>query len=170
MDSLTLLALVLFVASIIGTVIANVVLNLAASELYDWAPRIAEWFVERAVVRLQPEHRARYGEQFRADLAEIPGHLGQVWYAFRIYLGRNKLAREAEESVEQEVDDAILRNAGIWALTGWGLWAVGNWVAAFAPGNRTVDLIASFILYNGVLSLVYVLYLRTKLYKRPKGK
>lgn len=165
MEPLTILA----IALLVGSVIANVAFNLAASELYDWAPRLADWLIDRAVAKLrEPAHRADYGEQFRADLADVPGHLAKVWFAFRTYLGRNRLARNVRGEQVREVDMAVLRQAGRWSAAAFFLMATGDLVERVWPHHPIAQHVTGFMLWNSTIAMLYVLLLRRNLYKSAK--
>ncbi len=56
-----------------GSFLVRIVGNLLASELYDCAPSLAHWLIDRAVNSLAEQKRARYREEWYAHLDECPG-------------------------------------------------------------------------------------------------
>lgn len=81
-----LFAIFAFVVGVAGNLIAN--------EIYDRAPSIAIWLVDRAASRLPDSERVRYSEEWRAHLEECPGKLGQLCHAISCLLGAHALAEE----------------------------------------------------------------------------
>jgi hypothetical protein len=112
----------------VGAVAGAIGINLIASELFAWGPRLSEWLMHRAVRRLVPELRDRMQEEWAGHLQMIPPGLwrivaaagfylatGQINVALRVHLlemwlGRNE--RRIRELLEQlEQDRSELRDA-----------------------------------------------------------
>ena len=83
------IAVILVVGSIIGSIVGNMI----ASELYDHAPSLAVWLVERAASQLPEPKRNRYREEWLAHLDECPGKLGKLYHALGCWLGARTIAR-----------------------------------------------------------------------------
>lgn len=59
--------------------VTAVLLPLAISEFSDWCPRLAHWLVRWSARRLDdPDARARYEEEWAANLDEVPGKLSRL--------------------------------------------------------------------------------------------
>jgi hypothetical protein len=112
----------------VGAVAGAIGINLIASELFAWGPRLSEWLMHRAVRRLVPELRDRMQEEWAGHLQMIPPGLwrivaaagfylatGQINVALRVHLlemwlGRNE--RRIRELLEQLGQDrSELRDA-----------------------------------------------------------
>ena len=65
-------------ASLLCAVALAVISRLLADEAKAWTPRLTEWFVERATRRLPLSQRARYGEEWRAHICELPGDIARL--------------------------------------------------------------------------------------------
>jgi hypothetical protein len=83
------LAFLLFVGSVIGSIMGNMI----ASELYDRAPSVAEWLVKRAALRLLKWKRPRFEEEWLAHLDECSGKLSRVLHGLGCILASQKLRR-----------------------------------------------------------------------------
>src|SRR2546426_38312 len=84
------IAVVLFLGSVIGSIAGNMI----ASELYDWAPTLARWTIERAVARLPKNSRTRYREEWLADNNDHAGKIGKVCHALGCYFASTRLATD----------------------------------------------------------------------------
>lgn len=65
------------VVGIVGAALASLI----ADDVKEWAPRIAERLVSRAVSRLPSEDRERKGEEWRSHVNDTPGTLAKLWQA-----------------------------------------------------------------------------------------
>jgi hypothetical protein len=68
----------------IGAIVAigvTAVGGLVSDDLREWAPRIGERIVRRAVARLPPEDQERMGEEWRSHINDTPGTLTKLWEA-----------------------------------------------------------------------------------------
>ncbi len=72
--------LILF-SVLVGSAIAGIVGNMIASELYDRAPMLARWIVNRAVRHVPQEHQERYEEEWLSHLDDCEGKISQVFHA-----------------------------------------------------------------------------------------
>ncbi|MER9458168.1 hypothetical protein [Mesorhizobium sp. M0478] len=66
-------------------VVGNLAYNLAASELYAWCPKWADLLVKAASMRVPKRKRDRYREEWSADLNQIEGNIGKLFYGLRCF-------------------------------------------------------------------------------------
>jgi hypothetical protein len=62
----------------VGAVVGAILINLIASELFAWSPRLSEWLMRCAVQRLVPGMRERMREEWAAHLQTIPPGLSRI--------------------------------------------------------------------------------------------
>lgn len=90
------MGLIANIASIALTVLAAVVARLMAEDFKEWTPRIVERLIDQAVRGLPDQQsRERYSEEWRSDVADIPGTLGKLWFAAGCLTASRSIAREA---------------------------------------------------------------------------
>ena len=77
--------------SLLGVIGAAISL-LLANEFKEWAPRFTEWLVRHAIRALPEERKARYGEEWRSHLCEIPGPLSKVVTALGFTLAARRFS------------------------------------------------------------------------------
>jgi hypothetical protein len=66
-------------------------INLIASELFAWGPRLSEWLMRSAVRRLAPEMQERMQEEWAGHLQTIPPGLWRVVSAAGFYLAARQI-------------------------------------------------------------------------------
>jgi hypothetical protein len=71
---------------IFTALLGGVALNLLASEVFAWGPRLSECLMRRAVRRLMPEIQERMQEEWAAHLQTIPPGLWRIVVATGFYL------------------------------------------------------------------------------------
>ena len=59
--------------------------KLFADELKSWLPWLRERLIQRAVSILPKDRRARYGEEWRSHLNDIPGDLSKLFVALSLF-------------------------------------------------------------------------------------
>jgi len=94
------IALALFIVSIVGSIAGNRI----ASGLYDCAPFLARWLIDKASVRLSARDRQRYREQWHADNNDWPGgRLGKIWHAIGCYFSARQIARLSNSKSDRKM-------------------------------------------------------------------
>jgi hypothetical protein len=63
----------------LGAIAGGILINLTASELFAWGPRLSELLLHRAVQRLAPEMQDRMHEEWTGHLSAIPPGCGGSW-------------------------------------------------------------------------------------------
>jgi hypothetical protein len=95
----------------ITAALGAIALNLIASELFAWGPRLSECLMRHAVRRLAPEMQERMQEEWAGHLQTIPPGLWRVVAAAGFYLATHQInvalrvrerQEEAEENTRQE--------------------------------------------------------------------
>jgi hypothetical protein len=87
--------------------VGAIAVNLIASELFAWGPRLSEWLMRRAVTRLAPEMQERMQEEWAGHLQTIPPGLWRIVAAAGFYLATRQInvalrVRERQEKPEQK--------------------------------------------------------------------
>jgi hypothetical protein len=68
--------------SVIAAVLVAVVSRLLADDFKAWSPRLVDWLIRQAVIRLPEEYRERLDEEWRSTIGDTPGELTRcVWAA-----------------------------------------------------------------------------------------
>jgi hypothetical protein len=62
----------------VGAVVGAILINLIASELFAWGPRLSEWLMRCAVQRLVPGMQERMREEWAGHLQAIPPGLSRI--------------------------------------------------------------------------------------------
>jgi hypothetical protein len=101
----------------IAAALSAVALNLIASELFVWGPRISECLMRRAVRRLTPEIQERMKEEWAGHLQTIPPGLWRVVAAAGFYLAAHEInvvlrVRYGAEQEEAPGDDSLTMTLG----------------------------------------------------------
>lgn len=78
----------LVLASLFGGLIGAIVMNLIASDLFEWGRRWAEMLVRYAATRWPPALRERVLEEWLAELDHMPGMIWRVRFAVSIVVSR----------------------------------------------------------------------------------
>ena len=91
----------------VATVVGVIAVNLIASELFAWGPRLSEWLMRRAVRRLAPEMQERMHQEWAGLLQTIPPGLWRIVAAAGFYLATPQInvalrVREQEEKLEDK--------------------------------------------------------------------
>ena len=93
-------------ALLVVGVLFTILVNVLASEFYEWLPALAVRMVRLAASRL-PRMSDRYCEEWTAHLDEIPGHgakfVSAVWLLLRLPQLRRDLPREKASDVTVEL-------------------------------------------------------------------
>jgi hypothetical protein len=71
--------------------VGAIAINLIASELFAWGPRLSEWLMHRAVRRLAPELQDRMQEEWAGHLQMIPPGLWRIVAASGFYLATRQI-------------------------------------------------------------------------------
>jgi hypothetical protein len=74
--------------------VISVVISVLLVELYAWLPQICELLLEHAVRRLPLDERARWREEWRADLRAMPNSFAQLLHAVGYRFAAFAIARE----------------------------------------------------------------------------
>ena len=102
------IAALLILASAFGAII----LNLVASELYDCAPLLARWLIDRAITQIPESQRQRCREEWYADNDRWGGgKLGKLKHAFGCLLSARAVGRilpDAKHLIDQHVETEML--------------------------------------------------------------
>jgi hypothetical protein len=69
---------------ILVMVVAPAVSRQLSDEMKAWAPWLIQRLVQRALHRLPVDDRERYAEEWPAQVAEIPGDIGKLAFAFSL--------------------------------------------------------------------------------------
>jgi hypothetical protein len=77
---------------ILVMVVAPAVSRQASDEAKAWMPWLIRRLVERAIHRLSAEERERAAEEWPARVAEIPGDIGKLAFAFSLVCRRRRRA------------------------------------------------------------------------------
>src|SRR4051794_39607551 len=75
----------------LSAAIGGIVLNLIASELFAWGPRLSEWLMQRAVRRLAPAIRERMHEEWSGHLQSIPAGFWRIIAAVGFMLATSQI-------------------------------------------------------------------------------
>jgi hypothetical protein len=109
----------------LGAILGAILLNVVASDLYDWSGRLASWLITRSVQRLPPELRDRYREEWLAHAEEIPGKITKLVHALGVYTRASARIRDQQEqprpALRLRVDHAAFGVGGIIGVTGASL-------------------------------------------------
>lgn len=68
-----------------------IAINLIASELFAWGPRLSEWLMRRAVRRVAPQMRDRMQEEWAGHLQTIPPGLWRIVAAIGFCLATRQI-------------------------------------------------------------------------------
>jgi hypothetical protein len=84
-----------------------IAVNLIASELFAWGPRLSEWLLRRAVRRLAPEMQERMHHEWAGLLQTIPPGLWRIVEAAGFSLATRQInlalsLRERQEKAEEK--------------------------------------------------------------------
>jgi hypothetical protein len=71
--------------------VGAIAVNLIATELFAWGPRLSEWLMRRAVRRLAPEMQNRMQEEWAGHLQMIPPGLWRMVAAAGFYLATRQI-------------------------------------------------------------------------------
>jgi hypothetical protein len=82
--------------------VGAIAINLIASELFAWGPRLSDWLMHRAVRRLAPEMQERMQEEWAGHLQTIPPGLWRVVAAAGFYLGTRQINVALRVLAQQE--------------------------------------------------------------------
>jgi hypothetical protein len=87
--------------------VGAIAINLIASELFAWGPRLSDWLMRRAVRRLAPEMQERMQEEWAGHLQTIPLGLWRVVAAAGFYLATRQInvalrVRERQQNPEEK--------------------------------------------------------------------
>jgi hypothetical protein len=106
----------------VATVVGVIAVNLIASELFAWGPRLSEWLMRRAVRRLAPEMQERMHQEWAGLLQTIPPGLWRIVEAAGFSLAtrqinvalrvRERQEKPEEKTVWEEVSEKIERTEG----------------------------------------------------------
>jgi hypothetical protein len=96
----------------ISATLSAVALNVIASELFAWGPRLSEVLMRCAVRRLTPEMQERMQEEWAGHLHTIPPGLWRIVAATGFYLAAHELnvtprVRDNVEQGEASGNDAV---------------------------------------------------------------
>jgi hypothetical protein len=80
----------------VGHFLAALLGKLTADEVKAWLPWMAERLTRLAVAKLPEDMRARYDEEWRSHLDQVPGEIAKVWAAF----GFSRAARKTGASLQ----------------------------------------------------------------------
>jgi hypothetical protein len=75
----------------LAAIVGGIIVNLIASELFAWGPKLSERLMQRAVRNLPPEVQDRMREEWASHLAEIPAGLWRILAASGFLLAANKI-------------------------------------------------------------------------------
>jgi hypothetical protein len=75
----------------VTAVVGAIAVNLIASELFAWGPRLSEWLMRCAVRRLAPEMQDRMREEWAGHLQTIPPGLWRIVAAAGFYLAARRI-------------------------------------------------------------------------------
>jgi hypothetical protein len=115
------------VEQLIGIVLLGVlgVLGAAVSrqltdEFKAWTPRIIEWLIGCAVLKLPEDQRERFGEEWRSHINETPGEIGKLSNALSLLSAPRKMPKPETTcdeptigeiaSIRRVVDGGVLAN------------------------------------------------------------
>jgi hypothetical protein len=75
----------------LGAIAGGILINLTASELFAWGPRLSELLLSRAVQRLAPEMQDRMHEEWTGHLQAIPPGLWRIVAAAGFVLATHQI-------------------------------------------------------------------------------
>jgi hypothetical protein len=125
-------------------VAGGVAINLIASELFAWGPRLSECLMQCAVRRLAPEMQERMQEEWSGHLQTIPPGLWRIVAAAGFYLATHEInvaLRIRERARRQPTRRAVVMFSGGDSRSSplaQGSLALANHIL---PGNHHIDMI-----------------------------
>ncbi|MFP5205340.1 MAG: hypothetical protein ACLGSH_08295 [Acidobacteriota bacterium] len=102
--------------AVVNAILAGIIIVLLSNEITAWLPALPKLLVAKAARRLPEELRARYEEEWEADLQEIPGDLTRVLYSLGLQVAGRRIRRSQPTSVKpivERVIDEIHRPLGL---------------------------------------------------------
>jgi hypothetical protein len=100
-----IVSIAILIVGIIGGAISQQLTN----ELKSWTPWVVDRLRKRAVRKLPMALQERYEEEWRSFLAEIPGEIGPILYAFDLQRAAAKIRLEARLEAASQRFIRILR-------------------------------------------------------------
>ena len=88
-------SILLAFVSVAVAILVSVTSRLLAEDVKAWRPKLTDWLISRAVLRLPADQRERLNEEWRSHVNETPGGLTKVWCA----IGYSRAARTVSELV-----------------------------------------------------------------------
>jgi len=76
-----------------GSIVAGIIANMVANELYDQCHTFACWLIKRAVTQLPERERQRYHEEWIAHLDDQRGQVRKIWHAVGCCYAASALSR-----------------------------------------------------------------------------
>ncbi len=112
-------------------ILTGLLSSLLAAELYMWLPHLAEKLIQYHARRVPPDLSSRLLEEWRGDLADLPGNLTKFWFALDLFRATPQISREFYASIVplRSFTDLTLRardilSAGTTLLLFAPLWAL----------------------------------------------
>jgi hypothetical protein len=130
-----------FILSALAAIVLAALGAMAGAQANASAPAVARWIVRRAVLRLPPELRERYTEQWLADLQDIPGPLAKLWTAVGFVVSTGALGREhAGKQLVAEVNPQSSVKRGVRGQLGYAVgYVTGSFVRAMSLYLKFVE-------------------------------
>jgi hypothetical protein len=96
----------------VTAVVGAIAVNLIASELFAWGPRLSEWLMRCAVRRLAPEMQDRMREEWAGHLQTIPPGLWRIVAAAGFYLATHQInvalrVRSCESPRARQIEEIV---------------------------------------------------------------
>lgn len=121
------------VSAVVG-IVGAVLTSLVADDVKEWAPRIAEHLISRAVSRLPPEDRERMGEEWRSDVNDTPGTLTKLWRAADCLSASRTITKDRLRK------GPALRIDELDRMVSWNVWIQQRLLLGFVRCNLSREL------------------------------
>lgn len=101
---------------LVATILVATLSRLLAEDLKAWVPRLTGHAIERAIRKLPADQRDRLAEQWAADVADIPGDLSKLAFAFDLTRASTRIARDDQRRTSSEASPKAKANPASAAL------------------------------------------------------
>jgi hypothetical protein len=124
-----------------------VVLPLLQNEVVGWCEWLARWLVRQAVGRLPDTEQARWEEEWRSDLENLPTTLARLGWALGLRLHASEQAELLPDDAAQE-PSAVARVPRPWLIQGavfavLAVLSILTWIGLGVGGLRIIELISN---------------------------
>ena len=144
------MGIALMVLTAIAGIAGSIAVGLVKDEVTAWLPSLRDLILRSAVMRIPPDLRERYKEEWGAHVWEYPGKLSQIYQALRCLRG----------GMAMETFDLNFAHRRLWAVQGIMLFGsfVLPYIDTYPQNIWWVDHVISFINFAWGMSVLWGAY------------